>query len=147
MGKRHDERIREGDRVEEMMREQGMVGSLDPERIRVTVEALAGALQRQAERLRDMDLTEPMVCPACGKGVQMPLGPKNVAQTMAYAGKVLDEIYRLSEFAVGKADSRPDLGMADLLAMLTDEQVGELGRWVELGKARRAGVGARQLLQ
>ena len=113
----------DGDLVSERMMESVHGGPLDPERTREALGMALEAFRKQAEKLRGMDY---------GK-----MGAKELAQTMAYTGKVMDEVYRLSEFAAGRADSRVEVGgMADLLQYLSDEQVTELSGWVEAGKGR-----------
>jgi hypothetical protein len=61
--------------------------------------------------------------------------PEVAARTGAYLAKMVDEIARLVEFSQGKADSRPEIGLRDLLPVLTDEQFKELTRWVDEAKA------------
>lgn len=97
------------------------------------VEALAG----QARALRDADYTKPLKCPECETVVRAPLSPKDLAQTSTYTSKMVDMVYRLSEFAQGRADSRPDLGLASLLEVLPDEKVRLIGQWIEDEKAAR----------
>jgi len=62
--------------------------------------------------------------------------PDRIARTGAYLAKIVDETVRLIEFLDGNPDSRPDLGLGDLLQYLTAEQFEQFQRWVEQGKAK-----------
>ena len=65
------------------------------------------------------------------------LEPNQIAHTMAFTGKVIDQIYRMLEFANGRADSRPDvLNLADMLMYLDGDQFDTFQKWVEAGKKR-----------
>ena len=62
--------------------------------------------------------------------------PENAAKTMSYLAKMVDEVVRLMEFAKGNPDSRPDVGLGELLRFLTNEQFKQVNDWIALGKAR-----------
>jgi len=62
--------------------------------------------------------------------------PTDAAKTMSYLAKMVDEVVRLMEFAKGNPDSRPDVGLGDLLRFLTNEQFNQFNEWVSAGKAR-----------
>jgi DNA-binding transcriptional regulator YiaG len=62
--------------------------------------------------------------------------PADVAKTMAYTAKVIDETYRLLSFSQGGADSRTELTLGDLLKYLTSDQFEMFTQWVEEGKKR-----------
>lgn len=53
-----------------------------------------------------------------------------IARACAHTMKALDMLMRLAEFAKGKPDSRPHLA-GDWLTGLTEEQLGQVQRWVE----------------
>jgi hypothetical protein len=57
--------------------------------------------------------------------------PEVAARTGAYLAKMVDEIARLVEFSQGKVDSRPDIGVGDLLRVLTNEQFEQFNRWID----------------
>ena len=80
------------------------------------------ALQKIAAELKDQDYR--------GKD------PDKIARTGAYLAKIVDETCRLIEFLDGNPDSRPDLGLGDLLKYLTAEQFRQFQGWVEAGKAK-----------
>lgn len=56
--------------------------------------------------------------------------PESLAKTLSYTAKTVDEITRLLEFAQGRADSRPDNGIADLMKLLTPEQWQTFQSWL-----------------
>lgn len=53
-----------------------------------------------------------------------------IARSMQYAAKVIDELSRLSAFAQGQPDSRPDQAGA-WLGGLTDAQLAQVQGWLE----------------
>ena len=66
-------------------------------------------------------------CPECKrKGV----GPESLAKTLSYVAKTADETTRLLEFVQGRADSRPDTGISDLMKLLTPEQWSTFQSWI-----------------
>ena len=127
--------LRKGQETADRLRESVGV-SVDPERVRKTLEAALEALQKQAKALRDVKYEDAVVCPGCKMVVRAAPVAKEIGQTAAYTAKVVDEIYRLSEFAQGRADSRPDVGVGDLLQFISDEQLQVLMGWVQEAKAR-----------
>lgn len=134
---RYEDRLREGEETQRRMLEAAGVTTLDPEKVKGVLSEALEALRKHATRLRDVDLEKDVKCPGCGETVTKPPSAKDLAQTMAYTGKVLDEVYRLSEFAQGRADSRPELNAGNLLEFLSDDQILTLTSWVEAGKAGR----------
>jgi len=62
--------------------------------------------------------------------------PDQVAKTMAYTAKVIDETYRLLSFSQGGADSRAELTLGDCLKYLSADQFETFIQWVEQGKER-----------
>ena len=63
-----------------------------------------------------------------------------IARTGAYLAKIVDETVRLIEFLDGNPDSRPDLGIADLLKFLTPDQFSQFQEWVRVGQTREVVV-------
>ena len=64
--------------------------------------------------------------------------PGEVARALSQMGKVLDDTFRLLQFAKGAPDSRPDLG-GDWLRALSAEQLRVVQEWIEAaGVERRA---------
>lgn len=147
MSSAREKGIAYGDAVQRGMMESAG-GVVDPERTRATIEAALTALQRQAETLKGFDFAELETftkCPECSHKYVFRAAPsaKEVSQAMQYTARVIDDIYRLSQFAIGNADSRPDVGVGALLEFLTDEQMAQFTSWVESGKARGARVPAK----
>lgn len=58
------------------------------------------------------------------------LSPEHLAKTVSYMGKFLDEIHRLSEFARGHADSRPEIA-GDWMRGLTEAQLRQVLVWAK----------------
>jgi len=58
------------------------------------------------------------------------LTPEQLAKTVSYMGKFLDEIHRLSEFARGHADSRPEIA-GDWMRGLTETQLRQVLAWTK----------------
>lgn len=58
------------------------------------------------------------------------LTPEQLAKTVSYMGKFLDEIHRLSEFARGHADSRPEIA-GDWMRGLTEAQLRQVLMWAK----------------
>ena len=56
---------------------------------------------------------------------------KDKSQMLAYVGKTLDQIARLTQFSEGKPDSRQELTLAALLPFLKDEELTIFNRAVE----------------
>ncbi len=133
MGK-YEERQSMGDRVIESMMRDVAPRQLDPEKTRAALTAALESLKKQAEHLSTLDYSA--------------MEPDKLAKTMTYTSKMLDEIFRLSEFSQGRADSRPELQGGGLLEHLTDGQIEELSRWVAEGKNRTVETKPKdQLLQ
>ena len=72
-------------------------------------------------------------CKKCDEDntVEVGLDKESLAKTMAYTGKVIDEIGRFVEFAKGNPDSRPQIEVTNILASLKDDQVAQVMRWIE----------------
>jgi hypothetical protein len=66
-------------------------------------------------------------CEECKRKGQ---SPESLAKTLSYVAKTVDEVTRLLEFAQGRADSRPDNGIADLMKVLTPEQWNTFQSWI-----------------
>jgi hypothetical protein len=62
--------------------------------------------------------------------------PAEAAKTGAYLVKIADEMVRLLEFSKGNPDSRPDVGIGELLKYLDAAQFAQLTEWVAAGKAK-----------
>jgi hypothetical protein len=111
---------------------------LDPKKIEKSIGEALGALDGAMVALRATKFEEGVRCPKCKKVVSVPLGPRDLAQVTAYTAKVVDMVYRLSEFAAGRPDSRPEqASAADLLTMISDDQLQTLMGWVDEAKGRR----------
>ncbi len=121
--------------ADEALRE--LSGGIDLATAKNAIADAVEALAEQARALKEADYTKPVKCPACEEVVRLPLSPKDLAQTSTYTSKMVDMVYRLSEFAQGRVDSRPDLGLASLLEVLPDEKVRQIGEWIDEAKAAR----------
>ena len=66
--------------------------------------------------------------------------PDKIARTGAYLAKIVDETVRLIEFLDGNPDSRPDIGLGDMLKYLTAEQFRQFSQWIEEGRAKEITV-------
>ena len=49
---------------------------------------------------------------------------KDKSQMLAYIGKTLDQVARLTQFSQGQPDSRPELSIGQFLALLTPDELG-----------------------
>lgn len=111
---------------------------LDLEAIRGALKDTAIALGKQARALAAADYgadrEREIACPACRKKVTvlLPVNPTDVARAQAHSAKVLDEVYRMIQFAKGAPDSRPDTG-GDWLRALSPEQLKIVQGWFEAG--------------
>ena len=97
--------------------------TIDADTASEAIQAALESLKKQALLLKDADYSK--------------LDPKSLSQTLAYTAKMVDEVTRLLEFAQGRADSRPDLGLQSFLEVLSDEQVRILETWVKEGQTRK----------
>ena len=109
--------------------------SLDHEKATAAVGSAIEALKKQAEALSSAKYKEHQITHICThcktpQKVKVGVNPDTLARTMAYTGKVIDEIGRFVEFAKGNPDSRPQVEMTSILQSLTDEQVGQVMVWV-----------------
>ena len=87
-------------------------------------EVAQGAIQRAIEALK-------MQAEALAKATYEPKKYDQVAKTMAYTAKMIDEIGRFLEFAKGNPDSRPQVEFTSILQSLTDAQVAQVMKWVD----------------
>lgn len=96
---------------------------LDLATIGKAVNDMIHAVAKQAEYLRKAKYRKrTMACPSCKHRLEVPgYDATAVAKASSHCGKVADELSRLSEFAQGRADSRPGGGSRDVLAELSDE--------------------------
>ncbi len=125
--------------------------SLNHESATQAVDNAIQALKQQSAALlkapyKMKKITVPCVC---GKEttVEVGLDKESLAKTMAYTGKVIDEIGRFVEFAKGNPDSRPQIEVTNILACLTDEQVATVMRWVDENEKRTLEIAGPETLQ
>ena len=91
-------------------------GGLDLDTAGRALQDATDALAKQAEALK--------------KARYDPKKPESVSRAFTYTAKVIDEITRLTAFARGQPDSRPDFG-TDWLQALTDKQFSQVKTWIE----------------
>ena len=91
-------------------------GGLDLDTAGRALQDAVEALAKQAEALK--------------KARYDPKKPESVSRAFTYTAKVIDEITRLTAFARGQPDSRPDFG-TDWLQALTDKQFSQVKKWIE----------------
>lgn len=79
------------------------------------------------------DTFEGDYCAACKRR-----GPsaESLAKTLSYLAKTTDEVYRLFSFAGGGPDSRTEVGLGELLQLLTPEQFEQFQSWIASNQAR-----------
>lgn len=59
--------------------------------------------------------------------------PEQLAKTLSYVAKTMDETARLLEYAAGRADSRTEVvGLSDLLKYLSNEQFEQVQGWIAI---------------
>ena len=110
--------------------------SLNHETATQAVDNAIQALKQQSAALLKAPYKQKKVsvnCKGCGQQttVEVGLDKESLAKTMAYTGKVIDEIGRFVEFAKGNPDSRPQIEVTNILASLKDDQVATVMRWIE----------------
>lgn len=111
--------VRKESRYDAVMRHiDEMTGSV------VNQEAAQTAVQKAIDALR-------LQAEALAKAKYEPKKYDQVARTMAYTAKMIDEIGRFLEFAKGNPDSRPQVELGSILQSLTDIQVAQVMKWVE----------------
>ena len=123
-----------GDQVAEAA-ERSILGTVGLGKAGTALESAVDALKSQAEVLKGCKLEESVKC-KCGLILRLPLNAKDLAQTMAYTAKMIDEVARLVEFSKGGPDSRPDLGTGSFLEILDEEQLATLNNWVKSNRAK-----------
>jgi hypothetical protein len=95
---------------------------LDPEQAREVAGSLLAGLAKMAKALEE--------------ATYAPGEYEKIARAAAHAQKAADGLVRLMEFASGRPDARPDMGL-DWLRGLTNEQVVIVQGWVEANGAAR----------
>ena len=71
----------------------------------------------------------------CDKCKRKGPGAESLAKTASYLAKTMDEVYRLFSFAGGGPDSRTDIGLGDLLELLTPDQFETFQSWIASNRA------------
>ena len=103
----------------------------DPAKANQGLENTLEALVNISEKLKSDSLGGDY-CEKCKRK-----GPtaESLAKTASYLAKTMDEVYRLFNFAGGGADSRVDVGLGDLLQLLTPDQFEMFQGWVASNRA------------
>jgi len=99
---------------------------LDIDKINKIQASMIIALQKKADALKDATYD--------------PKDYDAIAKAAAHAAKTLDLLTRLSQFAKGEPDSRPDLGR-EWLQALTDEQLEQVQAWLKEAQEQADGAG------
>ena len=105
-----------------------ITGGIDMEVARRTIGNAFEALEYSTRICRDR--LKNMVGAPQTENISIP----ELARTVNYLAKSVDEAYRLLQFADGKPDSRPEFGNG-FLAALKPDQLEQVSRWVEENKA------------
>jgi len=87
------------------------------EGIQAGMEAIKGLLQQANVTASDPDKLKE-------------LKPHDLAKLITVVSRAVDDLFRLRQFAKGQPDSRPDMG-SGWLQGLTEEQFGQVSRWME----------------
>lgn len=103
-------------------------GGFDPEKAAQAVNSALDALRLQADWIKQLTFE------AMQKNDKMELD--KLARTMAHITKMVDEVTRLSSFAAGKSDSRPDMGHSWMSALST-EQLEQVKIWLADAEAKK----------
>ena len=99
----------------------------NPEDATIAVDNQARAIRMMSEMLNDPTTIEKLKKST----------PEQLAKTLSYVAKTMDETARLLEYAAGRADSRSEVvGLSDLLKYLTNEQFEQVQGWIGLGAKR-----------
>lgn len=101
---------------------QSLTGGLDPSSVTAIIENSVHALLEQSKLLKTTSYDD--------------VGPSALVRIMGEVARTVDSLYRLVSLATGKPDSRPDFGSA-WLSMLSDEQLGQVQKWVEESERTR----------
>lgn len=115
------------ERLGELQRKQSMIEFPNPEDAYSALSNSVKVMKTVSEKLANADY-DAGLCEHCNrKGMT----PEALAKTLSYVAKTVDETTRLLEFAQGRADSRPDTGLADLMKLLTAEQWQTFQSWIQ----------------
>ncbi len=108
----------------------------DPEEAVSALEHAVKALANLSRYMAGIDFQSENPCEICGrKGITVEAAGK----TTAYMAKVVNEGWRLLDFARGKADSRLEVtGVKELMQALTPEQFDQVDKWYQEGLKRAA---------
>ena len=94
----------------------------------------ATALKKLAVHMASIEFGEEKFCEHCGrKGISPEAGGK----TLAYLAKVVNEEFRMLEFAKGKPDQRTEVtGLADLMKLLTNDEFKTVSEIIDTASKR-----------
>jgi hypothetical protein len=96
-------------------------GGLDPAAAERALTSAIRAVEKQMQALEAKDYQA--------------LTPEQIARSVSHTAKAGDVIFRLMEFASGRADSRPDKG-TDWLRALSDKQLAVVMGFIEENEGR-----------
>jgi len=95
----------------------------NPDDAMIAVDHQARAMRQMSEMLTAPEFTEKL----------KKLKPDQLAKTLSYVAKTMDETARLLEYAAGRADSRSEVtGLSDLLKYLSNEQFEQVQGWIAI---------------
>ena len=109
---------------------------IDAEEAALAVREMLAAFRKCAAQLSTTDVKGKKAKCTCGAWVELPAGADVIARAAAHMAKGMDEVVRLSAFAQGRPDSRPGGGWADVLKVLTAEQVATVEGWLAAARER-----------
>jgi hypothetical protein len=120
------------------------VPTIDLATIGRAVNDMIAAVAKQATYLRKAKYAPRKVTCPCGNRLELAYDATAVAKAAAHCAKVTDELSRLSEFAQGRADSRPGGAAQDVLAALSDAELAFVQAILRGDRAARAAVAGWQ---
>lgn len=103
----------------------------DPQKANEGMQNTLDALVNITKKLKDDSLGGE----ACDKCKRKGPTAESLAKTASYLAKTMDEVYRLFSFAGGGPDSRTEVGLGDLLELLTPDQFEQFQLWIAGNKA------------
>lgn len=128
--KTYEEQIREGDQIMEDMQRTALRDIFDlgtDRRLDEGIESGVKVIRKQLQELEDKASRVRVQCQHCKKFNWSDTTAEAKAKIVAAVTKAVDELFRLKEFAQGKADSRPEVTASNaLMELLSDYELQKL---------------------